>query len=159
MWGEMHPGDEFFRHYMFYQEQNPGTGYSGTGGGKMSQLAGCDFGSGRIPGIIIAHEIGHAYDLSHAEMWDNTETHSLTMKDPAASAGQPRTEYQDYWSVMGKGVDYNELDRLRLSWVRETEQRLFLRGYMLFAHMSNLRGSLFRARTPNGARRRKCANA
>ena len=63
---------------------NPGTGNSGVGGGKMSQIAGCDYAVGWMNGVLTAHEMGHAFDLAHAEMWTNGP--SLPSGSPAPRA-------------------------------------------------------------------------
>ena len=116
----------FFRHYLFYEEMNPGSGMSGVGGGKMSQIAGCDYAVGWMNGILTAHEMGHAFDLAHAEMWTETSSDKKIMKDPAAKSGSSYTEYQDYWAVMGNGVDMEEYDKLRMGWLVEHEYIQYL---------------------------------
>ena len=110
----------FYRHYLLYEEMNPGSGMSGVGGGKKSQISGCDYSVGWMNSLLTAHEMGHAFDLAHAEMWSNTDTDKKIMKDPGC-CGSPYTEYQDYWSVMGNGVDTNEYDKLRMGWIVEQE--------------------------------------
>ena len=105
---------------------NPGTGNSGVGGGKMSQIAGCDYAVGWMNGVLTAHEMGHAFDLAHAEMWTNTDSSKKIMKDPASQDGEKYSEYQDYWSVMGNGLDTEEYDKLRMGWIHEDEFVQFL---------------------------------
>ena len=70
----------FYRHFHLYQEMNPGPSMSGVGGGKKSQISGCDFGVSKNAWTITTHEMGHALDLAHAEMWTNTEKSQITMK-------------------------------------------------------------------------------
>ena len=116
----------FYRHYLMYEQMDPGAGMSGVGGGKMSQIAGCDYATGKGNFMITAHEMGHAFDLAHAEMWTETTSTQKTLKDPAASTGRAYTEYMDYWSLMGNGLDYNEMDKRRIEWIEEYETRLWL---------------------------------
>ena len=58
---------------------------SGVGVGKMSQISGCDYGVGEGPWMITSHEMGHSLDLAHAEMWTNTDSSQVAMKDPGSS--------------------------------------------------------------------------
>ena len=83
----------------------------------MSVITGCDYSAGKSNFMITIHEMGHAFDLAHAEMWTETTTGSIAMKDPAGKPqeekdGRPYTEYTDMWGVMGAGQTYQ---------VRETE--------------------------------------
>ena len=36
----------FYQYYIMYEKVDPGSGMSGVGGGKKSQIAGCDWGVG-----------------------------------------------------------------------------------------------------------------
>ena len=43
------------------------------------------------------------------------------------SNGRPYTEYMDYWSIMGKGLDYPEMDKVKLGWIADYEQYQYLK--------------------------------
>ena len=111
----------FYRHYLFYQQMDPGSSMSGVGGGKKSRIAGCDFGVARAAWMITSHEMGHAFDAAHAEMWTNVDTKQLALKDPGASQGEKHSEYMDHWAIMGDGLDFQEMDKLKLGWIADYE--------------------------------------
>ena len=124
-------GKPFWRNYFMYIHMSPGQGMSGVGGGKKSAIAGCDWANGRANWGITTHEMGHALDLAHTEMWANHDTNNLYGKDPGASNaknGGYYTEYMDYWSTMGKGIDWQEADKIRMGWITEFESKAFMRA-------------------------------
>lgn len=53
----------FYRHYLFYEQMDPGNGMSGVGGGKKSQISGCDYAVGKSNWMITAHEVCAADEL------------------------------------------------------------------------------------------------
>ena len=59
-------------------------------------------------------------------MWTNTDTKQLALKDPGIAGGAPYTEYMDYWSIMGDGIDYPEMDKVKLGWIADYESEQIL---------------------------------
>ena len=46
----------------------------------------------------------------------------VVFQDPGSSTGEPYTAYQDSWSIMGNGLDFPEMDKVKLGWIADYEQ-------------------------------------
>ena len=65
--------------------------------------------NGKFNFLVTIHEMGHAFDIAHAEMWTETSTDSRFYKDPAGMPqaeknGQKFTEYVQGREGIDRGV-------------------------------------------------------
>ena len=44
----------------------------------------------------------------------------------------------DYWSTMGKGIDWAEVDKIRQGWITEQESKAFMRADRAVAQETTL---------------------